>query len=149
MCTVYKPADAGAPSIVNALDAGHSILTEDLVRVATFMGYTSAGEFASDLLHHLRQVRAHYAEVFELVPELLTPAALGLELDFSGVDAAPEATTTALRTMGFENPQRIVTGTVTLAATLPFPPDTEVVVRVVDVTPLERPRQCPGTTSPL
>ena len=38
------------------------------------------------------QVRAHYAEVFELVPELLDAGASGLELDFSGVDAAPEAT---------------------------------------------------------
>jgi glutamate-ammonia-ligase adenylyltransferase len=81
---------------------------EDLARFATFMGYSSAGEFADDLLHHLRQVRVHYAEVFELVPELLTPAGPGLELDFSGVDAVPEATATALRTMGFENPQRIV-----------------------------------------
>jgi glutamate-ammonia-ligase adenylyltransferase len=81
---------------------------EDLARFATFMGYSRAGEFADDLLHHLRQVRARYAEVFELVPELLTPAGPGLELDFSGVDAAPEATTTALRTLGFENPQRIV-----------------------------------------
>jgi glutamate-ammonia-ligase adenylyltransferase len=82
---------------------------EDLARFATFMGYSSADGFANDLLHHLRQVREHYAEVFELVPELLTPAAPGLELDFSGVDAAPEATTAALRTMGFESPQRIVT----------------------------------------
>jgi [glutamine synthetase] adenylyltransferase / [glutamine synthetase]-adenylyl-L-tyrosine phosphorylase len=82
---------------------------EELVRIATFMGYSGADAFANELLHHLQQVRAHYAEVFELVPELLTPAASGLELDFSGVDAAPEATTAALRTMGFDNPQRIVT----------------------------------------
>ncbi len=81
---------------------------EDLARFATFMGYSQVGTFADELLHHLQQVRAHYADVFDLVPELLTPADSGLELDFSGVDAAPEATATALRTMGFENSQRIV-----------------------------------------
>ncbi len=81
---------------------------DELMRFATFMGYADAAEFAADLLHHLRQVRAHYAEVFELVPELLVPAEPGLELDFSGVDAAPEGTTTALRSLGFSNPERIV-----------------------------------------
>ncbi|HEY7580676.1 MAG TPA: bifunctional [glutamine synthetase] adenylyltransferase/[glutamine synthetase]-adenylyl-L-tyrosine phosphorylase, partial [Acetobacteraceae bacterium] len=81
---------------------------EELARFAIFMGHADAREFAEELLHHLRQVRARYAEVFELVPELLTPAEPGLELDFSGVDAAPAATTAALRTLGFENPARIV-----------------------------------------
>ena len=46
---------------------------EELARFATFMGYPDATAFAAELLHHLRQVRARYAEVFELVPELLTP----------------------------------------------------------------------------
>ncbi len=36
---------------------------EDLARFATFMGYTDARDFAEELLHHLRQVRARYAEV--------------------------------------------------------------------------------------
>ena len=63
---------------------------EELARFAIFMGYADASRFAADLLHHLRQVRARYAEVFELVPELLAPAEPGLELDFSGVGAAPE-----------------------------------------------------------
>jgi glutamate-ammonia-ligase adenylyltransferase len=80
----------------------------DLARFAIFTGYRNAAAFADDLLHHLRQVRARYAEVFELVPELLAPAEPGLELDFSGVDAAPEATVSALRALGFGNPERIV-----------------------------------------
>ncbi len=80
----------------------------DLERFATFMGYLDATAFATDLLHHLGQVRAHYAEVFELVPELLDADPTGLELDFSGVDAAPETTLAALRTIGFGNPDRIV-----------------------------------------
>jgi glutamate-ammonia-ligase adenylyltransferase len=80
----------------------------ELARFATFMGYPDAAEFATELLRHLRQVREHYAEVFELVPELLAPAEPALELDFSGVDAAPDATVTALSTLGFASPDRIV-----------------------------------------
>jgi glutamate-ammonia-ligase adenylyltransferase len=80
----------------------------ELARFATFMGYADAAGFAVELLRHLRQVREHYAEVFELVPELLAPAEPALELDFSGVDAAPEATVTALSALGFASPDRIV-----------------------------------------
>jgi [glutamine synthetase] adenylyltransferase / [glutamine synthetase]-adenylyl-L-tyrosine phosphorylase len=81
---------------------------EELARFATFMGYTDATEFAAELLRHLHQVRARYAEVFELVPELLAPAEPGLELDFSGPGAAPTETAAALRTLGFGNTERIV-----------------------------------------
>ncbi len=81
---------------------------EELARFATFMGYADVAAFAGELLHHLGQVRARYAEVFELVPELLAPAEPGLELDFSGVDAVPEATAAALRALGFSGPERIV-----------------------------------------
>ena len=81
---------------------------EDLARFATFMGYDDAAGFAAELLRHLRQVRARYAEVFELVPELLAPVEPGLELDFSGVDIAPEATGAALHALGFGSPDRIV-----------------------------------------
>jgi glutamate-ammonia-ligase adenylyltransferase len=80
----------------------------ELARFATFMGYPDAAAFATELLRHLGQVRARYAEVFELVPELLEPGASGLELDFSGVDAPPAATDAALRALGFGHPQRIV-----------------------------------------
>ncbi len=80
----------------------------ELARFATFMGYDEAGEFAAQLLYHLHQVRARYVEVFELVPDLLAPAEGGLELDFSGVDAVPEATDMTLRALGFGNLERIV-----------------------------------------
>ncbi len=80
----------------------------ELARFATFMGYADARGFAAELLHHLHQVRERYAEVFELVPELLAPTEAGLELDFSGVDAVPEATAAALHNLGFANPDRIV-----------------------------------------
>jgi [glutamine synthetase] adenylyltransferase / [glutamine synthetase]-adenylyl-L-tyrosine phosphorylase len=81
---------------------------EELARFATFMGYADAAEFAAELLRHLRQVRARYAEVFELVPELLAPAEAGLELDFSGPGAEPKETAAALRALGFGSPDRIV-----------------------------------------
>jgi glutamate-ammonia-ligase adenylyltransferase len=81
---------------------------EDLARFATFMGYADAAAFAAELLRHLHAVRAHYDEVFELVPEPLSPADEGLELDFSGVEAAPDETGAVLRAMGFGNPERIV-----------------------------------------
>ncbi len=80
----------------------------ELERFATFMGYQDATSFATELLRHLRQVRIRYAEVFELVPDLLEPSTLGLQLDFSGVGVAPEGTTEALRALGFGNPERIV-----------------------------------------
>ncbi len=80
----------------------------EVARFATFMGYPSAEAFAMELLRHLDQVRARYHDVFELVPELLSPSEDGLELDFSGVEEAPEATAAALQTLGFGNPQRIV-----------------------------------------
>ncbi|MEJ0018945.1 MAG: hypothetical protein WDN25_20765 [Acetobacteraceae bacterium] len=53
----------------------------DLARFATFMGYADPTAFAQDLLLHLDQVRGRYAEVFELVPDLLAPLEPGLELD--------------------------------------------------------------------
>jgi [glutamine synthetase] adenylyltransferase / [glutamine synthetase]-adenylyl-L-tyrosine phosphorylase len=81
---------------------------EELARFASFMGYANATEFATELLHHFRQVRTRYAEVFELVPELLDAGDAGLELDFSGVDAAPADTVATLRSLGFDNPERIV-----------------------------------------
>jgi [glutamine synthetase] adenylyltransferase / [glutamine synthetase]-adenylyl-L-tyrosine phosphorylase len=81
---------------------------EELARFSVFLGYADAKQFAADLLHHLRQVRARYAEVFELIPELLAPAEPGLELDFSGPGAEPKETAAAVRALGFGSPDRIV-----------------------------------------
>ena len=81
----------------------------ELARFATFMGFADANAFATALLRHLDQVRARYAEVFELVPEMLDTGPSAPELDFSGVDAAPAETSAALRALGFGNTERIVT----------------------------------------
>jgi len=80
----------------------------DLARFATFMGYPSAAAFAEALLARLARVRAHYADVFEQVPEMPggVPESLP-SLDFSG-DSLPEDTVSALRALGFNEPARIV-----------------------------------------
>ena len=81
----------------------------ELARFATFMGYADAAEFAAELLRHLRQVREHYAEVFELVPELLAPAELGA---WSWISAASmprrRPPSPRCRALGFASPDRIV-----------------------------------------
>jgi uncharacterized lipoprotein YbaY len=47
------------------------------------------------------------------------------------------------------DPQRVVTGNVTLGAETLFPAGTEVVVRVVDTTTLDRPSATPGMGIPV
>jgi glutamate-ammonia-ligase adenylyltransferase len=80
----------------------------ELERFAVFMGYPDAARFAAALLFHLERVRARYADVFELVPDLLSEAAgIASNLDFRGVDDVPAATAAALRGLGFSNIGRI------------------------------------------
>jgi [glutamine synthetase] adenylyltransferase / [glutamine synthetase]-adenylyl-L-tyrosine phosphorylase len=80
----------------------------ELARFATFMGYPSATAFAEALLARFARVRAHYADVFEQIPEMPggVPESLPT-LDFSG-DSMPEDTVSALRALGFNEPARIV-----------------------------------------
>ncbi len=80
----------------------------ELARIATFMGFADTTAFAAALLDQLGRVRAHYAEVFERIPEPLSGAPLAPELDFSGTEAEPEETSAALRALGFQEPARIV-----------------------------------------
>lgn len=81
----------------------------DLARVATFLGYPDTAAFAADLLDRLARVRARYAEVFELVPDLLDGNGNGTEFDFRGDGAPPADTVAALQALGFTAPDRIVT----------------------------------------
>jgi glutamate-ammonia-ligase adenylyltransferase len=78
----------------------------DLARFATFMGYADAGAFAAALLDQLSRVRARYAEVFELVPDLPGGVAVGPVLDFSGPEL-PQATMVALGRLRFSAPERV------------------------------------------
>ncbi len=81
----------------------------DLNRIATFLGYADTEAFAAELLDRLARVRLRYAEVFELVPDLLEGNGNGTEFDFRGDGPPPAETVTALRGLGFAAPERIVT----------------------------------------
>ena len=80
----------------------------DLARIANFMGYDTPETFAVALLGELSRVRARYAEVFELVPDLPEGMPAGPDLDFRGDEPAPAATLSGLRGLGFTAPDRIV-----------------------------------------
>jgi len=80
----------------------------ELARIAAFLGYPDAVAFAEALLDRFTRVRAQYAKVFELVPEPLTAAPAGEELDFSGTEPEPAETVATLRALGFHEPARIV-----------------------------------------
>jgi glutamate-ammonia-ligase adenylyltransferase len=80
----------------------------ELARIALFLGYADAPDFAEALLRHLRRVRRDYRVVFEQVPDLPASAGFGGELDFRGHAEAPAATLAALDAMGFAAPARIV-----------------------------------------
>lgn len=81
---------------------------DELHRIATFLGYACTRDFAEALLHRLDRVRRRYAEVFEAVPEIPNGGAVVGALDFRGDDPHPPATEAALRSLGFESPDRIV-----------------------------------------
>ncbi len=81
---------------------------EELARIAVFLGYPDAPDFAEALLRHLRRVRRDYRAVFEQVPDLPASAGVAGELDFRGHADAPAATVAALGALGFAETQRIV-----------------------------------------
>lgn len=81
----------------------------DLDRIAVFLGYPDATAFAEALLDQLARVRRRYAQVFESVPDLLEGAAGGPMLDFRGDGPPPDETLAALRDLGYQAIDRIVT----------------------------------------
>jgi len=83
---------------------------DDMARIARFMDYPDARAFALDFLRHVDIVRTHYRAVFELVPDLPDAQAAGPDLDFRGDDPEPAATVAALRTLGYRDTKRIVSG---------------------------------------
>lgn len=68
-----------------------------LDHVACFLGFATREEFADALTGHLRNVQAHYAQLFETAPSL---AEGGGNLVFTGTDDDPETLET-LRKLGF------------------------------------------------
>jgi glutamate-ammonia-ligase adenylyltransferase len=81
---------------------------DEMERIAYFMGYSDSNSFANDFLHHVDIVRTNYRAVFEFVPDLPGTEVVGPELDFRGDDLEPAATVKALRTLGYQNPKRII-----------------------------------------
>ncbi|MEI7710887.1 MAG: bifunctional [glutamine synthetase] adenylyltransferase/[glutamine synthetase]-adenylyl-L-tyrosine phosphorylase [Rhodospirillales bacterium] len=81
---------------------------DDIDRIAAFMGYPDAKAFAKALLRQLGRVRAHYRDVFALVPEPLDGISAEPVLDFAGDGPVAASTATALRAMGYGNPDRVV-----------------------------------------
>jgi glutamate-ammonia-ligase adenylyltransferase len=82
--------------------------SDDLRRIAMFMGFESAASFAHAMIRQLSVVRIHYAGVFDVLPSPLYDTSLDSGLDFRGDDPAPANTIAALRKMGFDAPERIV-----------------------------------------
>ncbi len=80
----------------------------DIARIAIFMGYPDAVGFARALLRQLGRVRAHFRDVFALVPEPLEGVPTEAALDFAGDGPAPADTLDALRAMGFAATDRVV-----------------------------------------
>jgi glutamate-ammonia-ligase adenylyltransferase len=81
---------------------------DEMTRIARFMSYPDARQFASDFLRHVDIVRTNYRAVFAHVPDLPGTEATGPELDFRGDDPEPAATVAALHTLGYRDTKRIV-----------------------------------------
>ena len=78
---------------------------EGLARIASFLGYDSAGAFAATFTAHLTRVEGHYARLFETAPSLAGEESGG-SLVFTGVEDDPETITT-LSGMGYLNPKGV------------------------------------------
>jgi glutamate-ammonia-ligase adenylyltransferase len=79
---------------------------EKLVRLAVFMGHEGADGFRDELLHHLRLVETHYADLFEETPDEFAPAGIPGNLLFTGEDDDPDTLKT-LSGLGFAAPSKV------------------------------------------
>ncbi|MBO6782435.1 MAG: bifunctional [glutamine synthetase] adenylyltransferase/[glutamine synthetase]-adenylyl-L-tyrosine phosphorylase [Alphaproteobacteria bacterium] len=82
----------------------HSLPDTDdgLRQIAEFMGYPDRDAFERDLLHHLRTIESHYADLFEESGSL---GGSGV-LSFTGGEDHPDTIRT-LTEMGFKDPQGV------------------------------------------
>jgi glutamate-ammonia-ligase adenylyltransferase len=79
---------------------------DELARFARFAGYGNADAFKDDLRRHMQKVEAHYAALFESVPEL-TPSQVAGNLSFTG-DTDDPGTVETLGKLGFKNPSAAI-----------------------------------------
>ncbi len=86
----------------------HSLPDTDdgLAQISEFMGYPDRDAFEHDLLHHLRTIESHYADLFEESESLGGSGVLA----FTGGEDHPDTIRT-LKEMGFDDPEGI-SGTV-------------------------------------
>ncbi|MBI4723481.1 MAG: bifunctional [glutamine synthetase] adenylyltransferase/[glutamine synthetase]-adenylyl-L-tyrosine phosphorylase, partial [Rhodomicrobium sp.] len=78
----------------------------ELARFARFAGYRELDAFKNDLRRRMQNVEAHYAALFESVPEL-TPQRVAGNLVFTG-DADDPGTAETLGKLGFKNPSAAI-----------------------------------------
>lgn len=78
----------------------------ELERLAHFSGFADSQSFAAALTGHFRRVEAHYAALFEDVPELTSGRDQG-NLVFTG-DSDDPATLETLSNMGFGDPSSVI-----------------------------------------
>ncbi len=76
---------------------------EGLRRIALFLGFGDAVEFAADLTRVLARVERHYAHLFEEAPTLAAPVG---NLVFTGIEDDPDTLET-LRRLGFADPASV------------------------------------------
>ena len=80
----------------------------ELERVAVFLGFAGADDFAAELTHHLTAVRDHYGKLFDNAPAL----SAGDDFDgagnlvFTGGDPDPETLAT-IEGLGYANPKKV------------------------------------------
>ena len=82
--------------------------SEEMGRIACFLGYADAATFALTFLRHVEVVRGNYRAVFEHVPDLPDVQVVGPELDFRGDDAEPPMTVAALHGLGYRDPRHLI-----------------------------------------
>ena len=75
-----------------------------LCNLASFLGFDDVESFAVELLHHLRKVETHYADLFEDAPSLGVD--MGGNLVFTGAESDPETLET-LESLGFQKPETV------------------------------------------
>jgi [glutamine synthetase] adenylyltransferase / [glutamine synthetase]-adenylyl-L-tyrosine phosphorylase len=80
----------------------------DLDRVACFLGYPDAAALATDYLGHISKVRRHYQAVFAYVPDPPVGDPPRPEFDLRQDDPDETFTVEALKTLGFQEPERIM-----------------------------------------
>lgn len=80
--------------------------SEEIASLAVFLGYKTADDFRTVLVHHLSAVQRHYGELFGAAPSLSANSEISGSLSFTGADSDSDTLDT-LHRLGFQEPKRI------------------------------------------